>query len=101
MIVLDEMLRIREELKKEDREEALEALTRYIHSEVAQGCTEGFGAEIFRDEEELENFLEFNDLSPIALQKLFYEMWLDNLLEDDNGVFPVELTPLGVEKLCL
>ncbi len=99
MKILNELIKMRRTFEDTDRKEAMNILMRRIYYEIAPRVISGDTFTVFRDENELCDFCHNNNLDIRGLRSVLAMMREDSLIVQD--VYPVTLTQLGVEKLCI
>ena len=102
MRILDELIGMREHFEVKDYKEALAALMQHVHYKVAPRVTSGSTFTLFRNETDMVEFC--NNVQPYqpdirGLRRVLDKMRKEGLIMQD--AFPVTLTQLGVEKLCV
>jgi hypothetical protein len=98
MSVLEKMLKIRQTLIEQDRDQVMAFFTELLHYKIASRVTDGDEFAVFRDESQLMEFCKNNNLDQRALSWLLDAMRAERLIAPVK--MPVILTPLGVEKFC-
>ena len=99
MKILNELMAMRRSFEDTDRKETMNILMRRIYYEIAPRVTSGDTFTVFRDENELCDFCHNNNLDIRGLRSVIAMMREDGLIA--QGAYPVTLTQLGVEKLCI
>ena len=98
MKILDELLAMRKYLEERDYKEAMTALMRRIHYDVAPRVTSGDTFTLFSSELEMNAFCQKQGVYMCGLKHLLDMMREEGLIMQDT--LPITLTQLGVEKLC-
>ena len=98
-MILEQMLSIREKLMNADRNDVIKKLMWRLHYEVAQRVQAGDAFILFASESDMNKFCHNNNLDIRALKSVINSMREEGLLTPE--VMPVNLSPLGVEKLCV
>ena len=99
MKILNELLAMRRSFEDTDRKEAMNVLMKRIYYEIAPRVTSGDTFTVFCDENEVGEFCRNNNLDIRGLRSVIAMMREDGLIA--HGTYPVTLTQLGVEKLCI
>ncbi len=99
MKILNELMAMRQFHENRDRKEAMNELIKRIYYEVAPRVVSGDTFALFRDENDVSSFCRNNNLDIRGLRSVIAMMREDGLIA--HGTYPVTLTQLGVEKLCI
>ena len=99
MKILDDLLATRKIFEDRDSKEAMSSLMKCIYCEVAPRVTSGNTFILFHEEKEMSTFCWKHRLNIRGLMALLATMREDGLIGQE--MFPVKLTQLGVEKLCV
>ena len=99
MKILNELMTLRHSFEDEDKKEAMTTLMKRIYYEIAPRVASGDTFTLFRDENEMSDFCRNNNLDMRGLSLVLAMMREDGLI--GQGSFPVVLSQLGVEKLCV
>lgn len=99
MKILNELMSMRQFHENRDRKEAMNELIKRIYYEIAPRVTSGDTFTVFSDENEAGEFCRNNNLDIRGLRSVLAMMREDGLIA--HGTYPVTLTQLGVEKLCI
>lgn len=97
--ILNELMAMRRGFEDTDLKEAMNELIKRIYYEIAPRVTSGDIFTVFSDENEAGEFCRNNNLDIRGLRSVIAMMREDSLIA--QGAYPVKLTQLGVEKLCI